>query len=196
MGYYRAGFTDITGIDNRPMPRYPFEFIQADALEYLAKHGHEYDVIHASPPCQRYSEITPVDRRDDHPDLIGPVRELLRKIGNPYVIENVRGARDYLENPLMLCGSMFGLGVRRHRFFEIHPETIYFTLACNHSKRPVYLNGCGHVRRGEKKPKSVRLASEAMKIDWMIFDELREAIPPAYTEFIGHQLLTALERLP
>jgi len=192
MGYYRAGF-DVVGVDIKPMPRYPFEFYQADALEYCAAHGREFDVIHASPPCQFYSEMTPEASRANHPDLIAAMRQTLENANKPFIIENVAGAKHILHNPLKLCGSMFSLGVRRHRYFEMSPITFYFTLSCNHSGKPVYLNGCGHTRRGEKKIKSVKLASVAMGIDWMTFDELREAIPPAYTEWIGKQLMEKMK---
>lgn len=94
MGYYRAGF-DVTGIDIKHQPRYPFAFVQADALEYVAEHGHEYDVIHASPPCQRYSKARNL-QGNEHPDLIAPVRNLLQASGKPYVIENVQGAGEKL----------------------------------------------------------------------------------------------------
>ena len=117
MGYYRAGFDDITGVDNKPMPRYPFRFIQADALEYLAEHGHEYDVIHASPPCQRYTRAQNASKNSGaHPDLIEPIRNLLMLTKKLYVIENVIGAP--LIDPKVLCGLSFGLRVRRHRLFE------------------------------------------------------------------------------
>jgi DNA (cytosine-5)-methyltransferase 1 len=172
-GYMRAGFY-VVGIDIKPFPHYcGDEFHQADALEYLAEHGAEFDVIHASPPCQRYSCITPMNRRQDHPDLIEATREAIAKFNKPYIIENVSGARKLLIDPIQLCGSMFGLQVERHRYFEINPRPEELLSPCDHSGHKVYLNGCGHIRKGQKKPKSVKLASEAMGIDWMTFDELR-----------------------
>ena len=127
VGYSRAGF-DVVGVDNRPMPRYPFTFVQGDALEYLAAHGGEFDAIHASPPCQRYSVLAAMHPDREYPDLLQPARELLEASGKPWVIENVETAPMEREANLfgfgvLLCGSMFGLGVprgylRRHRCFE------------------------------------------------------------------------------
>src|SRR3990167_5935443 len=116
MGYHRAGF-EVVGVDHLPQKHFPFEFHQDDALEYLAKHGREFDVIHASPPCQHYSAMQHI-KKNKHkwPDLVGPVREGLLVAGKPYVIENVVGAP--LRVDLMLCGTMFGLGIIRHRIFE------------------------------------------------------------------------------
>jgi site-specific DNA-cytosine methylase len=115
MGYHRAGF-EVVGVDIAPQPHYPFEFHQGDALEYLAAHGHEFDAIHASPPCQRYSSIQRITKnKHKWPDLVDPVRQLLIKSGKPYVIENVQGAP--LRVDAFMCGSMFGLGMIRHRIF-------------------------------------------------------------------------------
>ena len=121
VGYHRAGFDDITGVDIKPMPRYPFEFVQGDALEYVIEHGAEFDVIHASPPCQAYSVETPIKYKHTHPDLIEPTRKALEKVGKPYIIENVSGARSKLYRSVMLCGTMFGLNIWRHRYFETWP---------------------------------------------------------------------------
>lgn len=115
MGYYRAGF-EVVGVDIKPQPRYPFEFIQGDALEYARQHGKEFDVIHASPPCQVHSGITPDKTR--HVDLIPQTREVLQSLKKIYVIENVNGARRSLCYPITLCGAQFGLKVYRHRLFE------------------------------------------------------------------------------
>ena len=133
MGYHRAGF-QVVGVDIKPQPRYPFEFHQADALEYLAQHGAEFDAIHASPPCQAYSEATPMERRQDHPDLINPTREAILKTGKPFVIENVESARNRLVNPVMLCGSSLGLLIERHRYFEINPQMFILTNPCQHRR--------------------------------------------------------------
>lgn len=203
MGYYRAGFTDITGIDNRPMPRYPFKFIQADALEYLAEHGQEYDVIHASPPCQAYVDTNKNGSKESrHPRLIPDLRTLLQDKQKTYIIENIHKA-PLLAN-LMLCGTMFNLRVIRHRYFECS----FFpglTLSCNHWGQVangdfigVYaMGGRGH-RHGKGKrdgpPMAPKVTPEyAMNIDWMSKIELHEAIPPAYTEFIGKQLWLILK---
>jgi DNA (cytosine-5)-methyltransferase 1 len=194
-GYNRSGF-DVTGVDNQPQPRNPHRFILADALEYDSAHGHEYDVIHASPPCQHYSCVTPKGHRKNHPDLIGLTRDALMATGKPYVIENVGGARKVLRNPVKLCGSMFGLKTFRHRYFEIWPD---FILAppCNHNFMPVFVTtqGCNsRDARGGKYSKSVKNAPAAYGIDWMDSHGLKQAIPPAYTEWIGRELLRVTAR--
>ena len=215
-GYRRAGFTDITGVDIAPMPRYPFRFIQADALEFLAgvKPG-EYDLIHASPPCQAFSAMRRGRWQDrEHPDLIGPVRDALNALGTPYVIENVPGAP--LIDPILLCGTMFGLQtregsqLRRHRLFE-SPSLFALLPPCQHNDgSPIGVYGGGQ-HPARRKPATVlphpvgcgrRLRHpldhfgtdarmEAMQIDWMTGKELSQAIPPAYTEFVGLQMLGA-----
>lgn len=194
MGYHRAGF-EVVGVDIKPQPRYPFEFHQADALEYLAEHGHEFDVIHASPPCQRYSEQTQPAYRENHPDLIAPTREALRTTGKPYIIENVEMARAFLINPLMLCGSMFGLKIWRHRYFETSPFWMMSPMSCRHDFDPILITGMGSTpkRNGKRYKSPIAEKREAIKIEWMTTEEITEAIPPAYTEFIGRQLLGVLQ---
>lgn len=195
-GYHRAGF-DVVGVDIKPQPHYPFEFHQGDALEYCAAHGREFDVIHASPPCQAYSEATPMRHRGDHPDLIEPVRELITKTGKPFVIENVENARNLLRNPMLLCGSMFGLKVWRHRYFEIWPVFSMSYGSCKHIGRPVVINPGSNARRGrtdQRRRHGVDDYREAMQIDWMVGSEITEAIPPAYTEFIGHKMMEYLQK--
>ena len=182
MGYYRAGFTDITGIDINPMPRYPFKFIRADALEYLAEHGREYDVIHASPPCQAFTIARKIFGRE-HPDLLTPVRELLQKAGKIWVIENVPGAP--MRPDVMLCGSIFGQPrLIRHRWFELSFPFPHLLPPCQHDNGniiSVFGHG-GHIYHSKWEWEKV------MGIDWMTRKELAQAIPPAYTEFIGRQL--------
>jgi DNA (cytosine-5)-methyltransferase 1 len=191
-GYRRAGF-DVTGVDINPQPRNPHRFILADALEYVREHGHEYDAIHASPPCQRYSCMTPKANKADHPDLLPQITEFLRNFGKPYCVENVAGAKRMLRNPIMLCGSMFGLPVFRHRFFEV--STFFITPDCRHDFTSVMVTMAGKYSCAARplvdgiKRKSVKYAPLAYGIDWMDYQGLREAIPPAYTEFIGRQLL-------
>jgi len=187
MGYYRAGFHDIVGIDNRPQPHYPFTFILADAFEYLSAHGQEFDLIHASPPCQRYSRETPPAYRQNHPDLIADTRKALQAIGKPFVIENVPDARSLLVNPIMLCGSMFGLRVWRHRFFEVFPPLFLLTPPCNHGFTPVLITGTTRRKTGrfEYLVAECRAAAELW---WMTRKELDDAIPPAYTEFLGRHI--------
>ena len=150
MGYSRAGFDEIVGVDNVHQPRYPFAFVQADALEYLAEHGHEFDAIHASPPCQGYSIMhnLPWLRGRDYPLLILPTIEMLEALGKPYVVENVMGARHGsktlkkrgLESHGLkagwLCGGMFGLPFYRHRLFA----TNWMWLAPGHPKHELNLH--------------------------------------------------------
>jgi DNA (cytosine-5)-methyltransferase 1 len=206
MGYYRAGF-EVTGVDLEPQPRYPFEFHQADALEFLAEHGHEFDVIHASPPCQAYSAAQHLGRArngdyPEHPDLIGSTQELIYPTGRPFVIENVSGARSKLGASIMLCGLTFGLKVYRHRYFEVSPYMLAPAHIAHNDQTPSAGNGkspkgfisvCGSGGvRGMNAGEILEYWSYAMGIDWMTRDELAEAIPPAYTEWIGRHLIEAL----
>ena len=195
MGYHRAGF-DVVGVDNRPMSRYPFQFHQADALEYLAAHGADFDAIHASPPCQRYSNAAKrANTHMRHPDSVGPCRDALESAGLPYVIENVPGSP--LRTWFKLCGTMFGLKVRRHRYFEVNWNLpVMLPFQCDHSYRvfSVFGHGSGN-RNGKKRPDAGTVAEwrDAMGIDWMVRDELSQAIPPAYTEFIGKRLISEIQ---
>lgn len=187
MGYHRAGF-DVTGIDHESQPNYPFTFIQADALEYLATHGKEFDAIHASPPCQAYSRATAWrGNRKDHPDLIQQTRELLHATGKPYIIENVQEARSYLRDPIMLCGTMFGLRLQRHRYFEAPHLPFSLMPGCQHRPSTDYSFDHGH-----KQPE--RVYANAMRCFWMTVHEARQAIPPAYTQYLGRQLNERLSR--
>jgi DNA (cytosine-5)-methyltransferase 1 len=199
MGYHRSGF-EVVGVDVKPQPNYPFEFIQANVLDFglVAGGWHtEFDAIHASPPCQSFTAYRRKGHGvgDGYPDLIDPIRRLLRATGLPYVIENVGGAP--LDQPVRLCGSSFGLDVRRHRFFESNVplnappcdhgwQTPRFTPASNRTnlRRTVEV-GVWRI------PLDVQ--QWAMGIDWMTLPELSEAIPPAYSEWIGTQLLQALD---
>lgn len=193
-GYQLAGF-HVTGVDIVAQKRYiGDEFHQADALEYLAAHGHEYDVIHASPPCQAHSTLRH-RWSNEYDSLIGDVRSMLQKIGKPYVIENVVGAP--LRDPLMLCGSMFNLRVIRHRLFECSPAIYFPPGPCSHPVNAVGRRG--HLADREWMTvtghfSNVVKAGEAMGIDWMTQSGLAQAIPPAYTEWIGELLLQAVSR--
>jgi DNA (cytosine-5)-methyltransferase 1 len=193
MGYHRAGF-DVVGVDHVPQPRYPFRFVQRDALQVLRDLDDprdDFDVIHASPPCQAFTTARVIHGRE-HPDLLTPTRRLLRQTGLPWVIENVPGAPMRVD--LVLCGTAFPeLRVKRHRWFEfsdpmLGPQLVH---GCNHSRRTVAVFGHGgHIYHGVDDWK------DAMQIDWMNRDELAQAIPPAYTELIGHQLMQHLNYAP
>jgi DNA (cytosine-5)-methyltransferase 1 len=202
VGYHRAGFTDIVGVDLKPQPRYPFAFVQGDALEYLAEHGREFDAIHASPPCQAYTSMRSLGKGagKNAPDLVGPTRDLLEASSRPWVIENVPGAP--LFNAVMLCGSMFGLRVRRHRLFESSFFMLGIT-SCEHKPgalavygdhpEDAFLHAKSMPQGSVKRAPTIDAARLAMGIDWMVWKEITQAIPPAYTEFIGKQLLSHLE---
>lgn len=195
MGYHLAGMS-VTGVDIKPQPKYPFLFVQGDALEYLANHGREFDFIHASPPCQGYSVLKGLGG-SDAPKLIGAVRELLIQTGKPWVIENVSGARAAMIDPVVLCGSSFGLGVRRHRLFEANFAVA--PPACCHKTQPNPLDvtgsggACSKPRLSgggrSRKPKNLQEAQGAMGIDWLPRKELSQAIPPAYTRYLAEALL-------
>lgn len=188
MGYFQAGF-DVTGVDIIFQSRYPFDFIQDDAFDYLEKHYKEFDFIHASPPCQAYSQVTPVKNKSNHQKMIPKLRELLVKTGKDYCIENVAGAKHELKNPVMLCGSMFGLRTQRHRFFETS-FNFNAPCKCDHTEISLLVTTASKASRELRfrlgmKPKTVKNAPLAYGIDWMRFKELKEAIPPAYTKYIG-----------
>ena len=216
-GYHDAGF-EVVGVDINPQPHYPYQFIQADALDVLEQvvDGMSdgwvvedlgfFSTIHASPPCQRYSDLAKRNGNEDaHPDLIGPVRELLQATGLPYVIENVDSAPLIRKQSVMLCGSMFGLGVdgyrlRRHRRFEFSitpPALLGTNCKCAGDSRPVIdVTGGGPTKAprldaagGRTYKGTADQARAAMGIDWMTKKELNEAIPPAYTEWVGNYLL-------
>ncbi len=193
VGYARAGF-DVEGVDIKPQPHYPFKFYQADALEFPLE---GYDAYHASPPCQRYSWLTERRFRFNHPDLIAHIRARLQfryeLYESPYVIENVLGAKNHLVNPIRLCGTQFGLAVYRHRYFECHPELYFLMPPCNHHKNPVLVSGTTR-RKSGRIENSVKEKREGMQIDWMTGVDLDQAIPPAYTEYIGKYLIKAIER--
>lgn len=202
MGYHRAGF-EVVGVDIAAQPHYPFEFYQADALEWLEALPYDfptaYDAIHASPPCQSYSSMT--NRwGSDAPELIAPIRQAMQATGLPYVIENVLGARAELDHPYMLTGEMFGLRVHRPRLFETSfPMLVPQPPARQRDPMAVYgkLDGRRLWTRSDgtelRAPSSLEEAQQAMGIDWMTWDEIREAIPPAYTELIGLQLAQHLQ---
>ena len=200
-GYHLAGF-DVHGVDLSPQPRYPFPFIQADALDVLNDRRFlaGFDAVHASPPCQAHSDLQKQNKRH-YPDLIAPTRHLLKASDLPYVIENVEGAP--LHVPVMVCGAgVPGLRVIRHRPFESsiplrgapcpprHPLVFTYDRRKAHYGRLdqdtsfVQVTGGGNC--------TVKNKASAMGIWWMTGAELNEAIPPAYAHLIGRQLLDAV----
>jgi DNA (cytosine-5)-methyltransferase 1 len=206
VGYHRAGF-EIVGVDIDAQPNYPYRLYRGDALDVVRQliegtpawpHG-EFDAIHASPPCQRWTRAqNAIDNADAHPDLIAPLRPLLEAAGVPYVIENVVGAP--LVEPMTLCGTSFGLRaegfeVRRHRLFESNVPL--WGLPCAHElpAMPVFGHSAGRdFRRKHGRDIGADTKRAGMGIDWMSRDEVSEAIPPAFTEFVGGQLVEQLAR--
>lgn len=197
VGYHRAGF-DVIGVDHVDQPNYPFRFVRADALDPPFDLG-QFDAIHASPPCQHFTKYRNVvkDIADRYDDLVAPTLALLEASGLPYVVENVPGAP--IRPDVILCGSMFGLDVRRHRWFHLGGMPLTLAPACNHK---------GWARRFQSSTDRPNLRytievgawdeplerqKAAMGVDWPItVRELSEAVPPSYTEFIGAQLLAHL----
>jgi DNA (cytosine-5)-methyltransferase 1 len=193
MGYHRAGF-EVVGVDINPQPHYPFEFIQADAMTYPLE---GFDAIHASPPCQRYSMATPHDNREKHPDLVAATRARLQATGLPWVIENVVGAP--VRGDIVLCGCLFGLNLRRKRLFETSWRDFSLQHPCTHDGPVPSVVGHGTpswVRERLGYNPTIHDYRAAMGINWMNRNELSEAIPPAYTAFIGRQLIRAIALQP
>lgn len=202
MGYHRAGF-EVIGVDKDPQPNYPFEFHQADALTYPLE---GFDVIHASPPCQSYSDLAKRNGNgSEWPRLVNPMRERLLEWGGPYVIENVDPCEDLIA-PIRLCGTMFpGLRVIRHRLFEsnVHPVLLNepphgkHPLVFTHDKRKAHYGkldqNTSFVQATGGGNATIANKRAAMGCDWMNNHELNEAIPPAYTEYIGRLLMDAID---
>lgn len=222
-GYDRAGF-DVVGVDVEPQPRYPYEFVQGCAIDFLrlliegrGPEGWElndFDAVHASPPCQKFTRLR-MPNAKRHPDLVTPTLALLRQCRRPWVVENVPGAP--IDAHLILCGSMFGLGtgeaeLRRHRHFELG-GFFCFQPDCRHGQRKVigvyggggkdkrrpsvvgvWGNAGGKMARDGTQQFNKSERAEAMGIDWMTVGELSQAVPPAYTKYIGGWLLKALKR--
>ena len=188
MGLHRAGF-DVTGVDIKHQPRYPFRFMQGNALDADLT---GYDFVWASPPCQAHSTLTKLTSRRANIDLIPETRAKLKAWGGPYIIENV--TPKVLENPVMLCGTNFGLGVARHRYFESNLPLTGHT-ACDHRGKnlvTVLTKSCRKIgdMRG---PSCHEIGKAAMGVDWMTQFELGEAIPPHFSEYLGRQIAPRLK---
>lgn len=190
-GYSLAGF-DVTGIDIVPQPKNPHKFILSDAILYLLEHGHEYDFIHASPPCQAYTKACKQWRKSgvEYPDLIAETRNALKKVGKPWVIENVPDSP--LINPILLNGSVFGINVHRPRLFEASfplPQPMVKKMSPVKMGRPIkegdIVQPVGHFS-------GVRYAAKEMGLEWMGQKELAQAIPPVYTKWIANEFLRSL----
>lgn len=195
-GYHRAGFDEIVGVDHVAQPDYPFEFVRADAVEYALAHAHEYDAVHASPPCQSQTALTKgTNRGRQYPNYIPQIRSALSRLNVPTVIENVQGSS--LRRDLVLCGEMFDLSVLRHRYFEIENFTVPTPKHPPHRGRVrgwrhgVYYDGPYLAVYGDGGGKgSVSEWQEAMDIFWTSNRlSIAEAIPPAFTKFIGSYMI-------
>lgn len=203
VGYARAGF-EVTAVDIEAHDKHPevHGFVTADAMDVLQDHAllETFDVIHASPPCQAYTTMSN-RARGDWPDLIAPVRAALQAHGGPYVIENVPGAARQMRSPVTLHGGMFGLGVDRPRLFESNAPLM--TYRAEKVTDPVGVYGKLDGRRlftrtdgtEQRAAASMEQAQQAMGVDWMDWDDLRESVPPAYTEYLGRQLIDHLATL-
>jgi DNA (cytosine-5)-methyltransferase 1 len=192
MGYYLAGF-DVLGVDIAPRPNYPFPFVQGDAIEYVRQHGHRFSLLHASWPCQHRAAITKgtnAHLRETYPDLLPEGRAAMLTTGRPYVIETTEARPD-----VVLCGTQFGLPILRHRRFEVHG---WMPMAIPHTPHRGRVRGWRHGEyfegdylavygKGGGKA-TVPEMQAALGIDWTdVHEELTEAIPPAYTLFLGEQ---------
>lgn len=205
VGYHRAGF-DVVGVDIQPQNRFPYRFLQADALSFLqwlidSRAIQQFAAIHASPPCQRYSTLKSMTTHQ-YADLLASTRELLIASGLPWIVENVATAP--MHQGIEVCGTALGLNVRRHRRFD-SSHLLYGPGMCKH--HPDNINIYGHacwtyqpnpadVRKdtGKARPMRVLLNAgrEAFGVPWMSQQGASECIPPAYTEFLGRQLLVTI----
>ena len=175
VGYERAGF-DVTGVDWFPQSSYPFDCYLADAMTFPLD---GFDVVHASPPCQRYSHATPHRTRAGHPDLLDAIFRRLVESGLPFIVENV--PLSPMVPDVVLCGSMFGLTVRRHRWFATRPRLTRPAPPCRHDGLLAFEDA------------DEKVYAAAMGIDWMTNRESKQAIPPAFAEFLGRQMLAVLD---
>lgn len=196
VGYHRAGFDEIVGVDIAKQKNYPFDFVQADAIDYLAHHWHEFDFIHASPPCQSSCALTKGTNagKFEYVDLIAETRDALEATGKPYCIENVQQAE--VRRDLTLCGEMFGLAVIRHRWFELNwpivqPEHIKHRGRVAGLRHGVWYEGPYFAVYGRGGGKGTpKQWQDAMDIQWTHLQrELAEMLPPAYCQYIGEQYM-------
>lgn len=197
VGYHQAGF-EVHGVDLKHGKRYPFTYLRADVLDVLRdeEYINQFDVIHASPPCQTHSITKHLrnaqGKSTSKIDLIPETRAALIASGKPYIIENVPGSP--LINPIQLCGSSFGLKVRRHRLFESNMPLV--GSKCDHKAqgRPIGVYGSlnDEIPKGGKTASTIDEARKAMDMDWAIWTELVEAIPPAFTKYLGGQIVNWL----
>lgn len=197
VGYSRAGF-DVVGVDSALQKHYPFEFHKADALEFLDEHWSEFDVLTASPPCQDHSALSALVGTHGTGWLLGATRALLRELPRPWVIENVASAK--MRADVLLCGSMFGLRTYRHRRFELSHNLLMSVYAPAHPRHTVLTStkkrrACWDAGLNISVTGDIgsTIGGLALDIDWMNGNELSQAIPPAYTQFVGEQILSALE---
>ncbi|WP_159329697.1 SAM-dependent methyltransferase [Streptomyces tendae] len=199
MGYHQAGF-DVVGVDLDAScgEEYPFTFVHGDAIEYLLAHGHEYDLVHGSPPCQKYTPLNAYNHKT-YPDLIAPTRAAMRAVGRPYVIENVEAARPEMVDPVMLCGPMFGL---RMRLFEASfplvppPHPAHVARCTRNGYLPTLERPFMTITGGRHSKAWQRAAAEAMGTPWITtIRGVCEAIPPAYAKHVGHAALSMLARV-
>jgi DNA (cytosine-5)-methyltransferase 1 len=193
VGYAEAGF-EVHGVDLKHGKRYPFTYLRADVLDVLRddEYIQQFDVIHASPPCQTHSITQHLRKAQGKStsklDLIPETRAALITSGKPYIIENVPGSP--LINPIQLCGSSFGLKVRRHRLFESNMKLV--GSVCDHKSqgRPIGVYGSlnDQIPNGGKTATTIDEARDAMGMPWAIWTELVEAIPPVFTKYLGEQV--------
>lgn len=193
-GLQLAGF-HVTGVDIEPQPRYIGDaFYQDDVFAWLRGEREplsNFDLIWASPKCQGHSVLTPTAHKGNHEIQLPEVLEILRAQPIPYIAENVEGTQVYMRDPIMLCGSMFGLSIQRHRWFEMGNTDAFFLLPpCNHSIPPVLISGTTRRLINGKRYEFTKTEKEtAIGIDWMLTSGLDQAIPPAYAKFLAEQML-------
>lgn len=202
-GYQEAGFR-VVGVDVAHQANYPGIFVRADAIEYIKGYGHLFDAIHSSPPCQAHTTMSNKHRgrgtaADLHVEMIAATRDAMNSTGKPWILENVHGAARHLRNPISLYGGSFGLRVHRPRFFESNVALI--ALPRKRAVNPIGVYGRHHDGRllwrnqdGSELhcARTLEEAQTAMGIDWMTWDEITEAVPPAYTAYLGKQLLAVM----